>query len=191
MLRSRLCRTGTRLKSNKTSWFVVFFLSSAIAQDATMPGTAASLAIRSIRVTRDVVTLHFLGDLWANTWADDDRLYLTFGDGTGRPCAPTVDNSRPGAFVSPWRGFTGGQTRLLSCRASRLHGMGSGAVLPDIRLPDFQRVLQALPFHGFGPGGAERSRAEFPEDKSARSSTIVLSPAIFQPLVRSLSRQVT
>jgi len=57
-------------------------------------------------VTRDVVTLHFLGDLWANTWADDDRLYLSWGDGTGRRCAPTIDNREPGAFVSPWRGFT-------------------------------------------------------------------------------------
>ena len=65
---------------------------------------SSQAAIRSIRVTRDVVTLHFLGDLWANTWADDDRLYLTWGDGTGRPCAPTVDNRRPGSIVHPWSG---------------------------------------------------------------------------------------
>ena len=122
MLRSRLCRTGTRLKSNKASWLAVFLLSSAIAQDAAIPRSTASLAIRSIRVTRGVVTLHFLGDLWANTWADDDRLYLTFGDGTGRPCAPTVDSSRPGDFVSPWRGFT--EVRLACFHiAPRLQGM--------------------------------------------------------------------
>ena len=25
----------------------------------------------------------YYGDLWATTWADDDRLYMMFGDGTG------------------------------------------------------------------------------------------------------------
>ena len=87
-------------------WLAVSFLSSAIAQETAIPGKTTSLAIRSIRVTRRVVTLHFLGDLWANTWADDDRLYLSWGDGTGRPCAPTVDNLKPGAFVSPWHDST-------------------------------------------------------------------------------------
>jgi hypothetical protein len=79
---------------------------TASGQEGATTAAVSSPAIRSVRVTRDVVTLHFLGDLWANTWADDDRLYLSWGDGTGRRCAPTVDNRSPGAFVSPWKGST-------------------------------------------------------------------------------------
>jgi hypothetical protein len=59
--------------------------------------------IDSIRVTRNVATFPFLGDLWASTWADDDRLYLSWGDGTGNRCAPTLDHKYPGA-LKPWSG---------------------------------------------------------------------------------------
>jgi hypothetical protein len=86
---------------------VAFFCgTTAFAQDAVTAGARAAPAIASIHVTRGVATLHFLGDLWASTWADDDKLYMTFGDGTGRPCVPTVDNARPGSIVHPWTGVT-------------------------------------------------------------------------------------
>jgi len=62
--------------------------------------------ITSITVTQDVATYPFFGDLWANTWADDDRVYFSFGDGTGKQAAQTVDNVDPGAFVTPWTGVT-------------------------------------------------------------------------------------
>ncbi|MGD0732176.1 MAG: DUF4185 domain-containing protein [Terracidiphilus sp.] len=62
--------------------------------------------IVSIQVTQDVASYPFFGDLWANTWADDDEIYFSFGDGTGLPAAPTRDGVNPGAFVSPWAGAT-------------------------------------------------------------------------------------
>lgn len=39
--------------------------------------------IRNARVVGDPVYFSTMGDLWMPTWADDDRLYLTWGDGTG------------------------------------------------------------------------------------------------------------
>lgn len=66
--------------------------------------SATSLKIVSIQVTADVAQFPFFGDLWANTWADDDRVYFSFGDGTGVTAAPSDDGLVPGAFTSPWQG---------------------------------------------------------------------------------------
>jgi len=58
-------------------------------------------AIQSIEVPSDVVEIPYYGDLWSNTWADDDKLYLSWGDGTGLPgCAPTYDGVTPGAWTA-------------------------------------------------------------------------------------------
>ena len=58
-------------------------------------------AIQSIEVPADVVEIPYYGDLWSNTWADDDRLYLSWGDGTGLPgCAPTFDGITPGSWTA-------------------------------------------------------------------------------------------
>lgn len=43
----------------------------------------AGIVISNARVVGDPVYYSTMGDLWMSTWADDDRLYLTWGDGTG------------------------------------------------------------------------------------------------------------
>lgn len=68
--------------------------------------TSGPITIQSIQVTADVARYSFFADLWANTWADDDKVYFSFGDGTGLNTLPTRDGASPGAFVSPWTGFT-------------------------------------------------------------------------------------
>jgi len=43
-----------------------------------------------------------MGDLWVNTWADQDRLFLAWGDGTGLPgCVPSTNGLTPGGWC-PW-----------------------------------------------------------------------------------------
>jgi len=56
--------------------------------------------IQGATVSDDWVWIPFFGDLWAATWAVDDRLFLSFGDGTGLPlCVPTYDDVSPGAWM--------------------------------------------------------------------------------------------
>jgi hypothetical protein len=78
----------------------------SIASISSTPPVSTAPVIQSITVTEDVARYPFFGDLWANTWADDDRVYFSFGDGTGATAAPTVDGENPGAFVTPWPGAT-------------------------------------------------------------------------------------
>ncbi len=52
---------------------------------------------QSAEIVGDFEFLPYLGDLWATTWADDDRLYMAFGDGTGMSnCVPTHNFKTPG-----------------------------------------------------------------------------------------------
>ncbi|MFH1403736.1 MAG: DUF4185 domain-containing protein [Candidatus Altiarchaeota archaeon] len=39
--------------------------------------------IKSVSVEGDPITIKSQGDLWLNTWADDDNIYTSWGDGTG------------------------------------------------------------------------------------------------------------
>lgn len=41
------------------------------------------MAIRDARIVGDPIYYPSFGDLWMSTWADDGRLFLTWGDGTG------------------------------------------------------------------------------------------------------------
>ena len=68
--------------------------------------SSGSSTIESITVTADVAQYPYLADLWASTWADDDNVYFAFGDGTGTDTLPTRDGLVPGAFVTPWAGYT-------------------------------------------------------------------------------------
>lgn len=70
-------------------------------------------------VIRDAVfsgvyrSIPYFGDLWPSTWADDDRLYLSWGDGTGRAdCIPTFDGRNPGTF-SIWEHSRRGESIIL------------------------------------------------------------------------------
>lgn len=58
--------------------------------------------IQSIDVPDEIVAIPYHGDLWSNAWADDGKLYLSWGDGTGLGmCIPTADGVTPGAW-GPW-----------------------------------------------------------------------------------------
>ncbi|MBU0532000.1 DUF4185 domain-containing protein [Candidatus Micrarchaeota archaeon] len=47
--------------------------------------------ITSAKIVGEPVFQPKFGDLWFNTWADDDNVYASWGDGTGRMnCLPTV-----------------------------------------------------------------------------------------------------
>ncbi len=75
------------------------------APDAPPPpeGTCPDCAIQSARVADEYVSIPFVGDLWATTWADDDRLYTAFGDGTGmNKCLPTLLMDEPDEFDSDY-----------------------------------------------------------------------------------------
>lgn len=51
------------------------------------------------RIAGDTVSIPYVGDLWPCTWADNDRLYLAFGDGTGmNRCLPTLLPNEPDEF---------------------------------------------------------------------------------------------
>ena len=68
--------------------------------------------VKAAIVGEELVSVPFFGDLWANTWADDDRLYMSWGDGTGLPaCAPTYDFQTPGA----WADWPNAQQVVLGC----------------------------------------------------------------------------
>jgi hypothetical protein len=66
--------------------------------DAVAPGPAIVGVVVS-----DELALPYFGDLWANTWADDDGLYMAWGDGTGMAdCAPTFTGTSPSAWGDGW-----------------------------------------------------------------------------------------
>lgn len=72
----------------------------APAADAA-PGDAGA-AVVSAAVSGKPRPLKYFGDLWPSTWADDGRLYLSWGDGTGiEGCVPTFNGTSPGAW-SAW-----------------------------------------------------------------------------------------
>ena len=74
-------------------------ISDAGAPDACVGSCAKAIA--SARVVGKTSSLPYFGDLWANTWGDDDRLYLSWGDGTGLAnCVPTFDGKTPGAWAA-------------------------------------------------------------------------------------------
>ncbi len=53
-------------------------------------------AVRSARIVGDYVSLPYVGDIWASTWAADDTLYAAFGDATGMAnCLPVLFPDRP------------------------------------------------------------------------------------------------
>jgi hypothetical protein len=52
--------------------------------------------IQSAQVVGERLSIPRTGDLWMNTWADDDALYLSWGDGTGMTeCLSSPDGRRP------------------------------------------------------------------------------------------------
>ena len=57
---------------------------SAPPVSGSTPGTPRPPRIVSAKLVGDPVFYRRQGDLWMNTWADDDNLYMSWGDGTGR-----------------------------------------------------------------------------------------------------------
>ena len=72
---------------------------SASVDTPAAPGDCSDCVVQSAQVVGEYVSLPFVGDLWATTWADDDRLYTAFGDGTGMSkCLPTLLMDEPDEF---------------------------------------------------------------------------------------------
>lgn len=63
------------------SWMLLILV---LSTDSYTPMVRAEdTAIRDAYIVGDPIYYPSLGDLWMSTWADDDRLYLTWGDGVG------------------------------------------------------------------------------------------------------------
>lgn len=57
---------------------------AAVATEPASPSPdAGGSVIRDARIAGDPISYPAFGDLWMPTWADDDRLFLSWGDGTG------------------------------------------------------------------------------------------------------------
>ncbi len=55
------------------------------------PSGCQDCVIKAVRVEGNYVSYPYVGDIWTTTWADDDNLYMVFGDGTGKNgCFPTL-----------------------------------------------------------------------------------------------------
>lgn len=64
--------------------------------------TANSHSTLSARLDGELKPVPYFGDLWPMTWADDDRLYAAWGDGTGvAGCIPSYNGRTPG-MLSDW-----------------------------------------------------------------------------------------
>ncbi|MFQ5568286.1 MAG: DUF4185 domain-containing protein [Rhodothermales bacterium] len=64
--------------------------------DDRVDSTTYQPIIQSARAINDHQDIPRTGDLWMTTWSDDDALYLTWGDGTGRLfCLPSEDGEQP------------------------------------------------------------------------------------------------
>ncbi|MFH1784858.1 MAG: DUF4185 domain-containing protein [Candidatus Micrarchaeota archaeon] len=63
------------------------------------PNPSEQTSIISAQIVGDPVFLQKFGDSWFSTWADDDKLYLSWGDGTGRgDCYPEAYNNLEAPF---------------------------------------------------------------------------------------------
>ena len=93
----------------KKALFLMLLLSAvflaACGGEAGGPSTAEAAggcpqcAILSAEISGDYVSIPYMGDLWASTWADDDNLYTAFGDATGMDgCLPTLLLDEPDEF---------------------------------------------------------------------------------------------
>lgn len=104
-LPGRSCPVAPLLERHRSvSLVVVFGLSVLIAACGTTPDRVNSErrhgpVIRGVTFSGAYRSLPYFGDLWPSTWADDDRLYLSWGDGTGQAdCIPSFDGRNPGTF---------------------------------------------------------------------------------------------
>ena len=89
-------------------------------------GGSSSLRLTGITVESPATELHYMGDLWASTWAEDDRLYMAFGDGTGmKNCVPSLTlgagdpSPVPGVTVDWSDGNIGGSATQMGCPAGQ------------------------------------------------------------------------
>jgi hypothetical protein len=88
------------------AWLALFLLAGCPIEDDDDSdgdcGQDCPQVIQSVDVPDEIVAIPYYGDLWSNAWADDGKLYLSWGDGTGLGmCAPTADGLTPGAW-GPW-----------------------------------------------------------------------------------------
>ena len=89
-------------------------------------GGSTPVQLTGITLESPATGLHYMGDLWASTWADDDRLYMAFGDGTGmKDCAPSLSlgagdpSPVPGVVVDWSDGALGGSATRTGCPAGQ------------------------------------------------------------------------
>ena len=69
------------------------------SEDLPPEAACAECAIVDALVEGDYRSIPFVGDIWTATWADNDRLYLAFGDATGMAgCLPTLLMDEPDEF---------------------------------------------------------------------------------------------
>ncbi|HEC23292.1 MAG TPA: DUF4185 domain-containing protein [Chloroflexi bacterium] len=62
-------------------------------------GDCPECVIQRAYLAGEYVSIPYMGDLWVATWADDDNLYLSFGDATGMDsCLPTLLMDEPDEF---------------------------------------------------------------------------------------------
>lgn len=80
---------------------VIVGLLLAACESGDMPpeGTCPDCAVAGVDLAGEYASIPFIGDIWTATWADNDRLYLAFGDATGMAkCLPTLLMDEPDEF---------------------------------------------------------------------------------------------
>ena len=89
-------------------------------------GGGATVRLTGLGVDPGATEYHFLGDLWPVTWADDDKLYMAFGDGTGmKDCIPSMSLASgatpavPGVVVAWDDTSIGGSATQTGCPAGQ------------------------------------------------------------------------
>ncbi|HHM06069.1 MAG TPA: DUF4185 domain-containing protein [Gammaproteobacteria bacterium] len=93
--------------------------------DNSSSSSNSNATLTGLSVAATATDLHYFGDLWPATWADDDKVYLAFGDGTGmKNCVPSLSLSAgfspavPGVVVD-WSDTTiGGSASQAACTTS-------------------------------------------------------------------------
>ena len=120
--------------------------------------TASTLRLTGLSVDTTVTEKHFFGDLWPVTWAADDRLYMAFGDGTGKKdCIPSLslaggfNPAVPGVTVSWDDTSIGGSATQSGCPAGQwIPGMteptGAGFYADFCNHYDCSQCYELCPF---------------------------------------------
>ena len=99
-----------------TLFLVPFLLAGCGEEEATIQTVSQSTVpdcptcvIDSVEVATEYTAIPYVGDLWPVTWADNDKLYTAFGDGTGMDgCYPTLLLDEPDEFDEAYNEVTPG-----------------------------------------------------------------------------------